>query len=263
MSEKPKSSALDIALHVVREGHGQSFQLDVEFTAHTGINILFGPSGSGKSTILQAVAGLYRPGKGHIRLGDEVWSESQSGVFLPPEKRGVAYLFQSLALFPHMTATQNVCYGMSRQLSRAQREERAHDLLGRVGANHLSSRKPKTFSGGEAQRVALARALATSPRVLLLDEPFSALDRDLRVQLAQLVVELVHELGIPALQVTHNHGEAASMGSRVLKMSNGRIVEDGSPGEVLEDHRDFSDIGKTPMLGLLPHTLKVPHTLKE
>ena len=256
MSELGKAAHLDIALNVVRSGHGQDFELNVEFVASTGITILFGPSGSGKSTILQAVAGLYKPSKGHIRLGDELWSEGGTGRFVPPEKRGVAYLFQSLALFPHMSALHNVCYGMSRKMPKPQREEKARALLKRVGVDHLAKRKPQTFSGGEAQRVALARALATNPKVLLLDEPFSALDRELRVQLAKLVVELVHELKIPALQVTHNHGEAAAMGSRILKMRNGKIIEDGSPEEILGGRKGFQDIGKTPMPELLPRTLK-------
>lgn len=247
-------NALDIALHVVRSGHGHGhdFELEVEFQVSPGITILFGPSGSGKSTILQAVAGLYRPARGHIRYQDETWFSGESGTFTPPEKRGVAYLFQSLALFPHMTALHNVCYGMSRELAQADRHEHAHELLKRVGVDHLAGRKPRTFSGGEAQRVALARALAMNPRVLLLDEPFSALDRDLRIQLARLVVELVEELRIPTLQVTHNHGEAASMGKRILKMSKGRIVEDGSVAKVLGAAKHFDDIGRTPMPELLP-----------
>ncbi len=236
---------LDISLHVVRAGHGQDkdFELKVEFTAKPGITILFGPSGSGKSTILQAVAGLYKPKEGHIRLGDETWFSAKDKRFTQPDKRGIAYLFQSLALFPHMTAIHNVCFGMSRKISRQDRETRARGLLKRVGVDHLATRKPRTFSGGEAQRVALARALATDPRVLLLDEPFSALDRELRVQLSQLVVDLVKELEIPALQVTHNHGEAATMGSRILKMKTGRIVEDGSVADVLGTHnRRLGDI---------------------
>lgn len=256
MTGARQGALLDISLHVVRRGHGQDFELDVEFKAQTGITILFGPSGSGKSTILQAVAGLYKPAKGFIRLGNELWSEGGSGKFVPPEKRNVAYLFQNLALFPHMTAIQNVCYGMDRKMPSKEREQHAHELLERVGVDHLAKRKPQTFSGGEAQRVALARALATNPKVLLLDEPFSALDRDLRIQLARLVVELVHELGIPALQVTHNHGEAASMGTRILKMKSGRIIEDGTPAEVLGGRKGFSDIGKTPMPEFLPRTLK-------
>jgi molybdate transport system ATP-binding protein len=229
------TKSLDIKLHVVRKGRAQDkdFELLVAFKAEPGITILFGPSGSGKSTVLQAVAGLYRPEEGHIHFGEEVWFSGKEARFMPPEKRGVAYLFQSLALFPHMSGLHNVCYGMPRTLSRNERETQGHALLKRVGVDHLAGRKPRTYSGGEAQRVALARALATEPRVLLLDEPFSALDRDLRHQLSQLVVDLIAELNIPALQVTHNHGEAAAMGQRILRMDKGRIVENGTVQEVL------------------------------
>ena len=221
------TSSLDISLKLVRKGREHSFTLDVEFTAKPGITILFGPSGSGKSTILQTIAGLQLPDSGHIRLGEESWFSGSKAGLVPPEKRGVAYLFQSLALFPHMSALRNVCYGMSQKTPKEQQEARASGLLTRVGVAHLSKRKPPTFSGGEAQRVALARALAMNPRVLLLDEPFSALDRELRISLASLVMELVEELQIPALQVTHNHAEAATMGSRILLMRTGKVIDDG------------------------------------
>ncbi len=235
---------LDISLRVVRKGRQQKFTLDVAFVAKPGITILFGPSGSGKSTILQAVAGLYRPDSGHIRLGNEEWVSPKRKQWTPPEKRGVAYLFQNLALFPHKTAIGNVCYGMPRSLSKAFRLDKAHELLKRVEVDHLAHRNPRTFSGGEAQRVALARALAMNPRVLLLDEPFSALDRDLRISLSSLVVQLVSELKIPALQVTHNHAEAATMGDRILLMKNGSIIGDGSFEEVFGDHRDYQALRK-------------------
>lgn len=224
------TKVLDLALSVKRTGHGQSFELDVEFQVASGITILFGPSGSGKSTILQAIAGLLRPDHGHIRLGDEVWFSEQEHV--SPEKRSLGYLFQSLSLFPHMTALHNVCYGMPRSLSKPQRIEKAHEFLDRVAVPHLAKRRPHTFSGGEAQRVALARALARQPRLLLLDEPFSALDQDRRLNLAKLVVELVEELDIPTLQVTHDKAEAAAMGKRILRLDSGRIIEDGSAADV-------------------------------
>lgn len=244
---------LNIELEVVRTGHGDPFRLEVDFVAPPGITILFGPSGSGKSTILQAVAGLVRPGRGRVALGRETWFDGAGGVHVPPHRRGVAYVFQSLALFPHMTAVGNVCYGMRRDLARIQRREQATALLARLGVAHLSNRRPRTFSGGEAQRVALARALAMEPRVMLLDEPFSALDRELRVQLARLVVDLVEELGIPAITVTHNHGEAAAMGRRILRMEAGRIVQVGSAADVLgTDRGGFEAIGKTPMPELVP-----------
>jgi molybdate transport system ATP-binding protein len=170
---------------------------------------------------------LLRPDRGHIRLGEETWYDGDRRFERPTRLRGVAYLFQSLALFPHMTAVGNVCYGIDRAVPRAERRERAARLLDRLGVAHLARRRPRTYSGGEAQRVALARALAMEPRVLLLDEPFSALDRDLRNQLAGDVRRLVEERRLPTVQVTHNVGEARAMGDRVLRMAGGRIVEAG------------------------------------
>lgn len=251
---------LHVKLRVERQGRGEGagepFALDVELEVPPGITILFGPSGSGKSTVLQAIAGLLRPDAGTVRYGDELWFDSATGVDRPVHKRGVAYVFQTLALFPHMTAVGNVAYGIDRSVPRAARRERARQMLARLHVEHLAHRRPRTFSGGEAQRVALARALATSPRVVLLDEPFSALDRELRVQLAQEVRTLVDELRLPLIQVTHNHGEARAMGDRVIRMHRGSITAVGSFDEVLgpeladrprgKDKR-FEDIGRTPM----------------
>ena len=159
-----------------------TFTLDVDFTAPPGVTILFGPSGSGKSTTLAAIAGLARPSAGRIALGDTPWFDAAAGIDVAVHRRRVAYVFQSLALFPHLTATQNVAYGM-RDLDPESRRTKAVALLERLHVAHLAQRRPGTFSGGEAQRVALARALAIDPHVVLLDEPFSALDRDLRFEL--------------------------------------------------------------------------------
>ncbi len=232
-----------------RIGIEQAFELDVELTCPPGITILFGPSGSGKSTVLQCVAGLLAPDRGRIELGGEVWFDDERGARVPPERRGVAYLFQSLALFPHMTAVGNVMYGIDRELGHDRRVQRARALLERLGVPHLANRRPRTFSGGEAQRVALARALAIGPRLLLLDEPFSALDRDLRRQLAAEVRGLVDDLGIPAIQVTHNHGEARAMGDRVIRIAEGKVVDSGSVADLLGRAR-IEDIGETPVPAL-------------
>jgi len=159
------------------------FALDVAFDVPPGVTVLFGPSGSGKSTTLSAIAGLVRPSSGRISIGDDVWFDSAEKTHVAVHRRRVAFVFQSLALFPHMTALENVVYGMERALDPGSRAKRAVALLERLRVPHLADRKPRTFSGGEAQRVALARALATSPRVILLDEPFSALDRELRIEL--------------------------------------------------------------------------------
>jgi molybdate transport system ATP-binding protein len=220
-------SGKTLSIDVVLERSGGSarhFTLEAAFDAAPGISILFGASGAGKSTILQCVAGLIAPARGRIALGGEVWFDADARVAVAVERRRIAYVFQSLALFPHLTAVGNVAYALPRQLTRAARRARASALLERLHVGHLGDRRPHTFSGGEAQRVALARAMAMQPQVMLLDEPFSALDRDLRVQLAGEVRALVDELGIPALFVTHHHGEADALGDRVVSLTAGRIT---------------------------------------
>jgi molybdate transport system ATP-binding protein len=232
-----------------RTGDGPPFDLDVELDCPPGVTILFGPSGSGKTTVLQCVAGLLAPDRGAVSLGGEIWFDADRRIDVPPERRGVAYLFQSLALFPHMTAVGNVMYGIDRFAGRKQRAVRAHELLQRLGVAHLASRRPRTFSGGEAQRVALARALAREPRLFLLDEPFSALHRELRVQLATEVRALVHSLGIPAIQVTHDHAEARAMGDRVIRIETGRVVDQGKVSDLLG--ADPTEPGVAPVSGSL------------
>jgi molybdate transport system ATP-binding protein len=147
---------------------------------------------------------------------------------VPVHRRELAYVFQGLALFPHMTALGNVMYGM-----RDRDPAKARALLDKLGVGHLANRRPRTFSGGEAQRVALARALGRSPKLVLLDEPFSALDRELRTQLTALVRELVAELGVPMIHVTHSVGEARALGDRIVRIAHGKIVAVGVPSDVL------------------------------
>jgi len=216
----------------VRRGHG-GFALDVDLRFAPGITCVVGRSGAGKSTLLGVIAGLVRPGAGRVALGDEVWFDAAAGAATPVHERRVAYVFQRLALFPHLDAIRNVAYGMDRALPRRERAERAHALLDRVGAAHLARRRPPTFSGGEAQRVAMARALAMSPKVILLDEPFSALDRDLKIQLAALVRDLVDDLDVPLIYVTHSLGEARALADRAVRLEHGQVVAEGAPDEVL------------------------------
>jgi molybdate transport system ATP-binding protein len=209
------------------------FALDVAFDAPPGVTVLFGPSGSGKSTTLSAIAGLVRPASGRIAVGDEVWFDSAAKIHLAAHRRRVAFVFQSLALFPHMTALQNVLYGMQRTLRRSTRAEHAVALLDRLRVRHLAGRKPRTFSGGEAQRVALARALATSPRVILLDEPFSALDRELRVELIADLRESIRELSLPVVFVTHHRDEARALGDRMVLIEGGVVQRVGKVEELV------------------------------
>jgi molybdate transport system ATP-binding protein len=210
------------------------FELEVELQCPPGITCVMGPSGSGKSTILAVLAGLAVPQRGRVLLGKDVWLDVDKKVCIPTHQRQLAYVFQGLALFPHLNAIHNVEYGMSRAMHRAERAERARVLLDKLGVGHLAKRRPRTFSGGEAQRVALARAIARSPQLVLLDEPFSALDRDLRAQLTSLVRELVAELGIPMVHVTHSVAEARQLADQVVRLERGKVVKRGSAAEVLE-----------------------------
>jgi molybdate transport system ATP-binding protein len=214
---------------------GPPFVVDVTFEATPGITILFGPSGCGKSTTLALIAGLLRPDAGRVALGDQVWFDSERGIDVPVHERGIAFVFQSLALFPHMSAVQNVAYGMSRTLSRGEKDARARALLARLKVAHLADRRPRTFSGGEAQRVALARAFATAPRVALFDEPFSAMDRQLRKELVADVRAFAGELGIPLVHVTHQRNEARALGDRVILLDGGRVSREGSTSALLAD----------------------------
>jgi molybdate transport system ATP-binding protein len=233
VTARPAKPALSIAVQVRHAGRGPGFLLDATLDVPPGITCVLGPSGSGKSTLLGAIAGLVRPTSGRITLGDEPWFDAATRVEVPTRDRHVAYVFQGLALFPHMDAVANVVYGMPRSLPRSERRAKARGLLEKLGVAHLADRRPRTFSGGEAQRVALARALAMQPRVILLDEPFSALDRDLRVQLARLVRELVDELGVPLVFVTHNLGEARALGDWIVRLEAGAITARGTPDELL------------------------------
>jgi molybdate transport system ATP-binding protein len=215
------------------------FTLDVAFACPPGITCVMGPSGAGKSTILAVIAGLVTPDAGRIALGDEVWFDRRAraqggarGIAVPVHARRLAYVFQGLALFPHMSALGNVGYGMY-GVARRERLVKAQELLERLGVGHLARRRPRTYSGGEAQRVALARALARSPKLVLLDEPFSALDRELRTQLTALVRELVAELGVPLVHVTHSIAEARLLADQVVRIERGKVVARGAAAEVL------------------------------
>lgn len=218
----------------VDRGKG-AFALEVDLRFPPGITCVMGSSGSGKTTLMAAIAGLVVPQRGTVALGDTLWFESSRGVNVPIQQRRLGYLFQSLALFPHRTAIGNVEYGMARSLPRAERHAHAHALLAKLGVDHLAHRKPRTFSGGEAQRVALARALARTPQLLLLDEPFSALDPDLREQLSRLVRDLVDELQIPSIHVTHSVAEARALSDQVVRIHRGAVAAVGSAREVLAD----------------------------
>lgn len=208
------------------------FTVDVRFEARPGITILFGPSGAGKSTTLNMIAGLARPDAGRVVLGGAVWFDASAKINVPIERRKVGYVFQSLALFPHLSALDNVAYGAPKDTRQAVRE-RALGMLERFHVAHLADRKPRTFSGGEAQRVALARAFAREPAILLLDEPFSALDRALRRDVHADLRAMVDTVGLPTILITHHQNEARALGDALVMMRGGKVTAVGSPEEVL------------------------------
>jgi molybdate transport system ATP-binding protein len=192
------------------------------------VTVLFGPSGAGKSRTLGCIAGIVRPDRGRIALGDDVWFDDAKKIDRPIHERRAAYVFQSLALFPHMTAESNVSYGLPRDTPASERRARALDMLGKMRVGHLAGRKPRTFSGGEAQRVALARAFAMGPRVLLLDEPFSALDAGVKKDLLAEVGEWLGRERVPAILVTHHADEATALGDQVVLIDHGRVVREAA-----------------------------------
>src|SRR5215468_496211 len=215
---------------------GRPFRLDVEFTAPSGVTILFGPSGSGKTTCLRAVAGIITPDEGRISLDGRIYFDSASGVNLPIQQRHVGFVFQDYLLFPHLTAEQNVAYGIraeenSGALSKAAKRERARELLSLLGIEYAARQYPREMSGGESQRVALARALASDPAIVLLDEPLSAVDAKTRARLLVEIKSTQQRTGIPFLYVTHSVAEVVEIGDHVIVLNEGRVIEQGSPRE--------------------------------
>jgi molybdate transport system ATP-binding protein len=216
-------------LSVTAETDLGELRLDVALEVAAGKCLaLAGPSGAGKSSVLRIIAGLLRPRAGRVACGERVWLDCAAGVDLPPEQRRCGYLFQDYALFPHLTAWQNVGYGLPRR----GRRERALELLERFGLADRAGARPRTLSGGERQRVALARALAPGPDVLLLDEPLSALDARTRAAAGRELAAVLHAAGVPALLVTHDFQEAALLGDRVGVMDAGRIAQTGTASEL-------------------------------
>src|SRR5215470_10533853 len=216
---------------------GHAFRLDVEFTAPSGVTILFGPSGSGKTTCLRAVAGIVTPDEGRISLDGRIYFDSASGIDLPIQQRRVGFVFQDYVLFPHLTAEQNVAYGIrsgenSGIQSKAAKSERARELLSLLGIDYVARQYPRELSGGESQRVALARALASDPAIVLLDEPLSAVDAKTRARLLMEIKSTQQRTGIPFLYVTHNVSEVVEIGDHVIVLDEGRVIQQGGPLEV-------------------------------
>ena len=211
----------------------REFILQAEVRATPGFTILFGPSGAGKTTVLDCVAGLTTPDSGRIAISDRVLFDAALGTDLPVAKRRTGYVFQSLALFPHLTVEQNIRYGLV-HLSPADRAARVTAILQAFRIAPLAQRYPREISGGESQRTALARTLVTDPAVLLLDEPLAALDASTKSGIIDDLRTWNQVHGIPILYVTHSREEVFALGERVLVLDAGRIVAQGTPHEVIE-----------------------------
>ena len=202
----------------------RSFALELSLEAGAEPLALVGPSGAGKTTLLRAIAGLVRPTRGRIRVRGETWFDSEAGIDLLPEERSVGLVFQDYALFPHLSVEENVAFGARAPVG---------ESLERLGIRELARTRPGELSGGERQRVALARALARRPEVLLLDEPLAALDPSTRTGVRSYLRGLLAELGLPTLLVTHDYADAVALAGTVGVLVEGRLVQLGSPRELL------------------------------
>jgi molybdate transport system ATP-binding protein len=215
----------------LRSGDSE-FLVDVDFEVPPGFTILFGASGAGKTTLLDCLAGLTTPDSGRISIGDRALFDSSLNLNVSPAMRRVGYVFQSLALFPHMTVEQNVAYGLA-HLPHRKVSDRVASLLDAFRISHLAKRTARDISGGESQRVALARTLVTDPQFLLLDEPLAALDSPTKAQIMNDLRAWNRAHNIPILYVTHSREEVFALGESVIVVDVGRILAQGTPHEVL------------------------------
>ncbi len=223
-----------MSLEVMLRHRLPGFALDAAFDAPAGVTSLFGRSGSGKTTIVNAVAGLLRPDAARVIVDGEVLADSAAGIWLPPHKRRVGYVFQEGRLFPHLDVRQNLTYG--RWASGAPRDPAAFDrVVAMLGIGALLARRPVTLSGGEKQRVAIGRALLMQPRLLLLDEPLAALDEARKAEILPFLERIRDEAGVPMLHVSHAVAEVARLATTVVMIDAGRVIATGPAAVVLSD----------------------------
>ena len=212
--------SVNIKKNFIKKG-AKEFSLDANFSVAHGITVLAGASGAGKTTTLRLIAGILTPDEGLIKLDSEVFFDSANKINLSIQRRRVGFVFQDYALFPHLTAEQNVAFGIKNKSSK---REKARDLLSLFHIEHLKNRIPSEMSGGEQQRTALARALASEPRIVLLDEPLSAVDVETRTKLLDEIEIAQSKTKIPFIYVTHNEAEAARLGTQRITLHNGKII---------------------------------------
>jgi molybdate transport system ATP-binding protein len=222
-------SMIEVRLQLKYSG----FALDVDLQLPgRGVTALYGHSGSGKTTCLRCIAGLERAEEGFVRINDEVWQDSRRGLFVPPHKRALGYVFQEASLFPHLSVLANLEFGLKR-IPRQQRRVELDQATELLGIGHLLDRHPQHLSGGERQRVGIARALLTSPSLLLMDEPLAALDSKRKSEILPYLERLHDELEIPVLYVSHAQDEVARLADHIVLLSDGKALASGPIGETL------------------------------
>ncbi len=232
-SKNETQDALSVRL---RHEFPGGFSLHLDFSVAAGITMLFGPSGAGKSTVLDSIAGLLHPQAGQVAIGGRTLLDTEAGVNVPISRRGIGYVFQTLALFPHLSVEANVQYGINR-LAASERRRRVDAMFEAFRIGHLREQSPRNLSGGERQRVALARSLVTDPCALLLDEPLAALDAATKSRIIADLRAWNEARRIPVLYVTHDRQELFALGERVLAIADGRLLAVGTPRELLRAPR--------------------------
>jgi len=223
---------MGLSVHLKKKVNG--FNLDVAWEIGNELTVLFGYSGAGKSMTLQMIVGLLIPDDGFVRINTSTLFDRSKGINVPPQERHLGYVFQDLALFPHMTALDNILYG-SNNTGKSEKRERAGEMIGAFHLEGLEEKYPAELSGGQKQRVAFARALMRKPYALLLDEPFSALDNPLRIEMRQFLIDIKNSFDVPIVFVTHDVTEAYTVADTLIVYSNGKVLQKGKPKDVFDN----------------------------
>lgn len=236
-----------------KKGIEKTFLLDISFEMENELIVLFGLSGSGKTTLFKCISGIMEPDDGRITVGDRIYFDKNEKINLPIQKRNLGYVFQNYTLFPHMNVRKNIECGL-KGWNTEEKEERVLEMLDLFHIGELETLYPSQLSGGQNQRVALARALAPKPEILLLDEPFSALDIRMRADLIKKIRNLQRKTGIPLLFITHNLEEAMLLADRILILDRGKTQQFGTPEEILNQFKNLHMSGLVTLLNTLNNT---------